>query len=285
MVRKMKHLFSGVLVRLLSPKTINKGFLLTLLAAFLFVPCQAQEMVTYRISARNMSVKALGSYPQKLLNLKKDGDTYTAELTTFATHQDTVKRKIILQDIYTPDYAYPDSIAAYLEPTSLVDCTLPQIKTIADTLFRDTDTLTLQVIARGLKFVSKHIAYDNDLAQELDNGNCRTLDVGTILERGKGTCSEYTNLFLALMRKVGIPCRMVVGYIYMPLQKFEGAHAWAECYVKGYGWFAVDPQNGFYWYPAFAIKMFYGKDFSDCHIGTLPDMYPVKVEILDRGEA
>ena len=281
----MKYLFAGVLYRLFPQRIAGLGILMAMSAAFLFVPCHGQQTVTYRLSARNMSAKALDSYPQKLLDLKKDGDTYMAELTTFATYKDTVKRKVVLQDMYRPEYAYPDSIAAYLEPTLLVDCTLAQIKTIADTLFRDTDTLTLQVIDRGLKFVSKHIAYDNALAQELDNGKCRTLDVGTILERGKGTCSEYTNLFLALMRKAGIPCRMVVGYIYMPEQKFEGAHAWAECYVKGYGWFAVDPQNGFYWYPAFAIKMFYGKDFADCHIDTLPDMYPVKVEILDSEKA
>lgn len=279
----MKYLSAGVFYRLFPQRMADLGILMVISAAFLFVPCHGQETVTYRLSARNMSAKALNSYPQKLLDLKKVGDTYMAQLTTFATYKDTVKRKVVLQDMYRPEYAYPDSIAAYLEPTLLVDCTLAQIKTIADTLFRDTDTLTLQVIDRGLKFVSKHIAYDNALAQELDNGKCRTLDVETILERGKGTCSEYTNLFLALMRKAGIPCRMVVGYIYMPEQKFEGAHAWAECYIRGYGWFAVDPQNGFYWYPAFAIKMFYGKDFADCHIDTLPDMYPVKVEVLDGG--
>lgn len=279
----MKHLFSAM--RSMFPEeTRVKGAFLFLLG-FLFIPAHAQDTVVYRISARNMSAKALDSYPQKLLNLQKEGEVYTAVLTTFAAHQDTVKRKVVLQDVYVPRYEYPDGIAAYLEPTKLVDCNHPQVKAIADTLFRDSDTLTLQVIARGLKFVSKRIVYDNALAQELDKGNCRTLDVGTILERGKGTCSEYTNLFLALMRRAGIPCRMVVGYIYMPEQKFEGAHAWAECYVKGYGWFAVDPQNGFYWYPAFAIKMFYGKDFVDCRINTLPDMYPVKVEVLDGEKA
>lgn len=53
-----------------------------------------------------------------------------------------------------------------------------------------------------------------------------------ILERGKGTCSEYTNLFIALMRKIGIPCRMAVEWIYMPDQNFEGSHACAECYIS-----------------------------------------------------
>ena len=115
---------------------------------------------------------------------------------------------------------------------------------------------------------------------DLDGGRCTTLAVETILERGKGTCSEYTNLFIALIRKIGIPCRMAVGWIYMPDQNFQGSHAWAECYIENYGWLAVDPQNGFIWFPA-AIKLFHGKDFIDCNIKVLPDMYPVNVKILE----
>ena len=259
-----------------------KSFL-SLLVLLGGIPCQGQiDTVVYRISARNMSPRALDSYPQRLLSLQKNGEVYTAEVTTFATYQDKEKGKIVLRDVYDPARPYPDSVAAYLEPTGLVDFRLPQVGTIADTLFRDSDTLTLQVIDRALKFSSKYLTFDSDLAKQLDAGTCLTLDVGAVLQRRAGTCSEYVNLFLALMRRAGIPCRMVVGYVYIPEQNFKGSHAWAECYVQDYGWFAVDPQNGFYWYPAFAIKMFYGKDFVDCNIRSLPELYPVEVEILEK---
>lgn len=257
-------------------------FLPAVLFLLWHVPCLGQvDTVVYRISARHLSAKALDSYPQTLRSLHREEDRWTAEVATFATYQDNAKGKIVLEDVYERGYAYPDSVAAYLEPTALVDCRLPAVSRIADTLFRESDTLTLQVIDRALKFVSGHLTFDRELALELDAGRCLTLDVGTILEKRQGTCSEYTNLFLALMRRAGIPARMVVGYIYMPENDFEGSHAWAECYIRGYGWFAVDPQNGFYWYPSCAIKMFYGKDFVDCRIETLPDMYPVQVERLD----
>lgn len=82
------------------------------------------------------------------------------------------------------------------------------------------------------------------------------------------------------MRKVGIPCRMAVGYIYNPAQNYEGSHAWAECYLDSYGWFTVDPQSGGMWFPPILIKLFHGKDFVDCNIKVLPDMYPVTVKIL-----
>lgn len=132
-----------------------------------------------------------------------------------------------------------------------------------------------------MKYSSGRIEFDNELAQELDKGTCTTLSVNTILERGKGTCSEYSNLFIALMRKIGIPCRMAVGMVYMPEKNFQGSHAWAECYIDNYGWIAVDPQNGFMWFPPVVIKLFHGKDFIDCNIKTLPDMYPVNIKILE----
>lgn len=91
--------------------------------------------------------------------------------------------------------------------------------------------------------------------------------------RGKGTCSEATNIFLALMRHKGIPARMVVGYCYEPEYKVNGSHAWAECYIEGAGWWPVDPQNGHPSLPYFCYKLFTGKDFRDCRIKTLPDMY------------
>lgn len=59
------------------------------------------------------------------------------------------------------------------------------------------------------------------------------------LERGSGTCSEYANVYVAIMRNMGIPARFISGYIYG-----EGYHAWAEFYLKGYGWIPVDPQLG-----------------------------------------
>jgi len=132
-----------------------------------------------------------------------------------------------------------------------------------------------------LKYSSERIEFDNELAQKLDKGTCTTLGVETILERGKGTCSEYSNLFIALMRKIGIPCHMAVGMAYMPQKNFQGSHAWAECYINNYGWIAVDPQNGFMWFPPVVIKLFHGQDFIDCNIKTLPDMYPVNIKILE----
>ena len=61
----------------------------------------------------------------------------------------------------------------------------------------------------------------------------------TALEFGQGDCGEYAVLFCALCRAAGIPARPVYGYIAAPA--WRGWHAWAECWLEGYGWVPVDP--------------------------------------------
>lgn len=241
---------------------------------------QAQiRTITYEITAGNLSLEAIGAYPQKLIRHQREDTLHRVIVSTFAAYDDTVKRKIVENDRYVKNKAYPQNIKVYLEPTPLTNYNCPEIKNVADSILNSGDSLTVQIIMRSLEYASKRIKFDNKLALELDKGNCTTLPVEAVLERGEGTCSEYTNLFIALVRRLGIPCRMAVGYIYMPEQNFQGSHAWAECYIEHYGWLGVEPQNAFIWLPPVVIKLFYGRDFRDCNIKTLPDMYPVNVKI------
>lgn len=68
------------------------------------------------------------------------------------------------------------------------------------------------------------------------------------LRRGWGSCDDYSLLYIALCRAVGIPARYVSGYRFSPrevkrreieLEPF--AHAWVEINLPGKGWITVDP--------------------------------------------
>lgn len=237
------------------------------------------QVITYEITARNLSREAVDTYPQKLLNYEYEDSVYRIVVSTFSAYNDTLKREIVNTDKYSKNKCYPQEINEYLKPTSLTNYNLPEIESAADSILNIGELLTKDVISHCLRYSSKRIQYDKEFARELDKGNSTTLAVETILKRGKGSCSEYTNLFLALTRKLGIPSRMAVGYIYMPENNFEGSHAWAECYISNYGWMAVDPQYGSMRFPSVAVKLFHGRDFVDCNIKTLPDMYPIKMRI------
>lgn len=67
-----------------------------------------------------------------------------------------------------------------------------------------------------------------------------------ILERGNGSCSEYTFVYIAMCRAAGLPAR----YVGSVVVRGDDAsldpvfHRWAEVYLPHYGWIPVDPSGG-----------------------------------------
>src|SRR4051794_38181763 len=74
-------------------------------------------------------------------------------------------------------------------------------------------------------------------------------DIPYCVRVGKGNCTDFHSLFIALARTSGIPARWNVGF---PLaygdgrdaqaapQEVKGYHCWAEFYTPGAGWVPVD---------------------------------------------
>ncbi len=244
-------------------------------------PQERNHYAVYDLKARNLSYDAMNSYPQTVISYIDNDTLYHVQFKTFDSFIDTTRLKCIKSVSFISDYIYDDTVAIYLEPTNLIKSDIADITFLADSLFTGLNN-TLEIIKTGLEFTNKYITFDDSLAIEIGNGKSNTLDVKTILERKKGTCSEYTNLFIALMRNKGIPCRFITGCFSMPEKNILGTHAWAECYIKGCGWWPVDPASNYLALPHNQIKMFYGKDFLDCKINTLPEMEPIHVKYIDK---
>jgi transglutaminase-like putative cysteine protease len=67
-----------------------------------------------------------------------------------------------------------------------------------------------------------------------------------VLQRGNGSCSEYTFVFLAMCRAAGLPARYA-GSIAVrgdDASLDDVFHRWAEVYLPHYGWIPVDPSGG-----------------------------------------
>lgn len=67
----------------------------------------------------------------------------------------------------------------------------------------------------------------------------------------KGFCEHYASAVTVILRSVGIPARIVVGYQggewnpfanYLTIKQYD-AHAWLEYWQKGYGWKPLDPTS------------------------------------------
>ena len=72
-----------------------------------------------------------------------------------------------------------------------------------------------------------------------------------LFETRRGFCEHYASAFAVLMRSVGIPTRIVLGYQGGELNPLGGhlivrqsdAHAWTEVWLAGDGWVRVDPTS------------------------------------------
>ncbi len=81
--------------------------------------------------------------------------------------------------------------------------------------------------------------------QQLTHANS-PIDVA--LHNRAGVCQDFAHIFIALVRRLGIPCRYVSGYLFHRTENHDrsapdGSHAWAEALLPGLGWVGFDPTN------------------------------------------
>ncbi|MFV0580512.1 MAG: transglutaminase-like domain-containing protein [Parabacteroides gordonii] len=236
-----------------------------------------QDTVNFTFTVKKPDIKAIDCYPQRITQISKNGDNYEISLTTINPYLDGSKLAKMIEAKYDKSREYDREIARFLQSTPLIDVQNEHIRQIADTLFKD-ETQTFIIIEKALKFVYTYLSPSDSIAKQIDAGICRTVDVNTVIQTRKGTCSEYTNVFTALMRYMNIPTRFAVGYWNVPEWNSESTHAWPECYIEGAGWCSVDPTMPSYICPHFAeIRMRYGIDYEDCDIKTLNyDIEPIE---------
>jgi len=102
---------------------------------------------------------------------------------------------------------------------------------------RDPLELVLQVnsaVYGAISYVPKSTRVDSPVDEALRNR--------------QGVCQDYSHIMLALVRRLGIPCRYVSGYLFhragSNVRSSEGAtHAWVEAFLPGPGWVGLDPTN------------------------------------------
>ncbi|MFC5456334.1 transglutaminase family protein [Prosthecobacter fluviatilis] len=90
-----------------------------------------------------------------------------------------------------------------------------------------------------------------------------------VLEKKRGVCQDFAHLSIASLRAIGLPARYVSGYLrtHPPAGKprlvgVDASHAWASCFVPGFGWVDFDPTNSCFT-SLDHITVAIGRDFSD----------------------
>jgi len=94
-------------------------------------------------------------------------------------------------------------------------------------------------IARDIfEHVVSHTRYNMDDSWEV---------APEIIERGVGSCSEYSFALIALCRAAGVPARYVGSIVVRgddASTDYGYFHRWPEVYLPNYGWVPMDPSTG-----------------------------------------
>jgi sugar lactone lactonase YvrE len=175
------------------------------------------------------------------------GQTRTVEMTTIAKTWE-VRYFIFPDQVGNLDEVPAGIREKYLEDNEKFQTGHPVIQSALKTAVGDEKN--------PYKIMRKIYHYINDNMYYEMTGGWNTAP--TVLERGNGSCSEYTFVFISMCRAAGIPAR----YVGSVVVRDEDAsmddvfHRWAEVYLPGYGWIPVDPSRGDQDWPrnqAFAI--------------------------------
>jgi len=153
-----------------------------------------------------------------------DGSNY-AEL-------EAVEEKVKLASEFAP-YLVPNQFCNY---TAKSEC-VKKARELSAAAQSQTDVLNAVCY-----HVVQNVTYDHDKAQKLSTGTGYVPNPDETLQTGKGVCFDYASLGAAMLRSLGLPTKIVTGYV----SPGDIYHAWIMVYVDN-EWktaeFSVDPKT------------------------------------------
>jgi transglutaminase-like putative cysteine protease len=92
-------------------------------------------------------------------------------------------------------------------------------------------------------------------------------EIDEALSARRGVCQDFSHIFIALARHLGVPTRYVSGYLFRDVtianRSSDGAtHAWAEALIPDSGWVGFDPTNNLI-AGGGHIRVALGRDYAD----------------------
>lgn len=187
------------------------------------------------LPASRIYLDRLGS--MRLPATLKPGDVYSVVSRVF-THDAAVLRSA---DGPPPGFITERYVALPRVPD--------RVRALAERLVAGAPTVYDRVMA-----VNRHLwtAYRYDLTIPHQRRPGDAVDYFLFDER-RGYCEQFASAMVVMLRSVGIPARLVTGYLPGTLNPITGllevrnsdAHAWVEVFFAGIGWVEFEPTPGF----------------------------------------
>lgn len=133
----------------------------------------------------------------------------------------------------TVDVRQTDEFQCFMRPSQMASYTeFSQCVAVARELAAQCSTDT-EVASAVYAYLVENIRYDSEKAELVQAGYIPNPD--ETLATGKGICFDYASLAAAMMRSVGIPCKLITGYVDPDLY-----HAWNCFYTEEQGWVTAE---------------------------------------------
>jgi len=235
-------------------KTADKARMEEVNVFLTFVP---QNDVLQKIISLNIY-----SLPPAKTTKNPDIIGYTWTYPNFEDHNFGIESKIHMRNAVVVidkkvNFPTQNLDIAYKEPTEYIDIT-PEIRELAESIAENEDDLYV-VAFKAAQWVEENIEYNlNTLTAEAVQKS------SWVLENKEGVCDELTNLFISIMRSLGVPARFVSGVAYTNIGNKWGPHGWAEVYFPDKGWVPFDvTYRQFGWIDPSHVKLKANEDPGD----------------------
>jgi transglutaminase-like putative cysteine protease len=159
----------------------------------------------------------------------------------------TVRSRIVVPPAEELDQVQNLAPVQYGRWTELPEDLDPRIGQIAQEWTADAASTYDKVLAIQRRFHSDGFTYSTDVDVADDSDALLTF----LTQTKTGFCQQYATAMAVLVRELGIPARVAVGYQAGTLQddgtylvQSADAHAWVEVFFEGYGWLSFEPTPG-----------------------------------------
>ena len=125
---------------------------------------------------------------------------------------------------------------------------LPNVNPRVEALAREV-TSSVRRPLRKAELIEQYLVGEFGYSLELPSEGSDDPLAHFLLERREGHCEFFASAMAVMLRTLGIPSRVAVGFaggVYNPISELQvirtsDAHAWVEAYIPRYGWLPFDP--------------------------------------------
>ncbi len=202
-------------------------------ASIIFIPIEDTRQKIINLNTQTTPEGKVKQDPQQVTinweNTKDQSLSYKIQ----ATVQTKNSFPKIKQKMHFPLDQLDQDVNKYTQPTEFIDLT-PEIEAKAREIIGQDDDL-FSVVFKLADWTQNNINYDlSTLTAEAVQKS------SWVLSHKEGVCDEMTNLFISMLRSVGIPAKFISGMVYSNVGFTWGLHGWAEVYFPNVGWLPFD---------------------------------------------